>query len=126
MTITGKLPTGESHSFDFIVLVSTCIGTPLVPPATIQTQTYYVNFPLGDYDAPAFTTDPTCPQTMYYTNTVTANNFINNFAGAGKYLTWQTNDFLNIAQYTVTIFATNYCASNSASYTLDVRSTCDG
>ena len=49
---------------------------------------------------------------MYYTNSVTVNNFINNFAGQGKYLTWQTNDDLNIAQYTVTIYATNYCASN--------------
>ena len=44
---------------------------------------------MGDYDMPAFTvSDATCPQTLTYTNTVTVNNFVNDFGGTGKYLTW--------------------------------------
>ena len=72
-----------------------CAITPIIPSNLID-QTYYVNFPTGFYDAPPFTVDPICSQAMVYMNTVTTNNFINNSAGTGKYLSWQTNDDLNI------------------------------
>lgn len=126
VTITGRLPTGQSASFDLTISLTPCSVTPIIPPVSIPTQIYYVQFPMGDYDAPAFTIDAACPQTILYSNTVTLNNFINDNAGVGKYLTWQTSDDLNIAQYTVTISATNYCVTASQTYTLDVQSVCNG
>ena len=43
---------------------------------------------MGSYDAPAFTVDASCPQTMTYTNTVTINNFINN-VGRSRRWCWR-------------------------------------
>ena len=100
-----------------------CINTPIIPSSLID-QIYYVNSASGSYDAPAFTIDASCPQTMTYTNTVTTNNFISNNAGLGKLLKWETNDDLNIMQYKITIYANNNCVSASNSYILDVRSAC--
>ena len=61
ITINGHLPSGETASFEFIINVTPCPSTPIIPPALIPTQVYYVNYPMGDYDAPAFSIDPTCP-----------------------------------------------------------------
>ena len=61
-----------------------------------------------------------------YTNTATTNNFIVDNGNDGRYLEWETSDDLNIASYTVTISATNMCVTASASYTLEVRSVCEG
>ena len=87
LSITGYLPSGESKSFSLVINMTPCITTPIIPSNLID-QIYYVNFATGSYDAPAFTVDPSCPQTMVYTNTVTTNNFINNNAGTGKLLSW--------------------------------------
>ena len=56
LTITGYLPSGESKSFAFIIAINPC--TPIIP--TLLGQTYYNNFPMGSYDAPAFTFEAIC------------------------------------------------------------------
>ena len=87
LKITGYLPSGLSASFNLVISMTPCINTPIIPSSLID-QIYYVNSATGSYDAPAFTVDASCPQTMTYTNTVTTNNFISNSAGLGKYLSW--------------------------------------
>ena len=70
------------------------MSTPLTLP-TFVTQTYYVRDATASYDAPAFTVDASCPQTMYYTNSISANTWITGFtdnSGDGKLVSWQTND----------------------------------
>ena len=136
LKITGYLPSGQSASFSLIISMTPCINTPIIPSSLID-QIYYVNFPTGSYDAPAFTVNASCPQAMTYTNSVATNNamttandvtninFINNNAGAGKLVSWQTNDDLNINQYTISITANNNCVSATKSYILDVRSVCE-
>ena len=110
--------------------MSPCATTPIIPSILID-QTYYVNYPTGFYDAPPFTVNASCSQPMVYTNNVSTNNFISNSAGTGKYLSWQTNDDLNIRQYVISINATisfaanSICASATNSYMLDVRSVCE-
>ena len=101
-----------------------CLESDIVPP-TLLDQTYFVLFPTGSYDAPAFIIEPICVLPISYSNTVTTNNFIVDNGGSGKYLEWATTDDTNIASYTVTISAVNVCLSVSESYTLDVRSTCE-
>ena len=83
---------------------------------------YELGRPLGSYDAPPFTVDPGCiKQTVYYTNTVTANSgFIQNNSGDGKLVSYETVDVNDVSFYTITITATNMCAQASASYQLEV------
>ena len=100
LTINGYLPTGQTASFPFVITMSPCAATPIITSNLID-QTYYVNFPTGSYNAPAFTVDASCSLTIVYTNIVTTNNFISNSLGVGKNISWQTNDDLNIKQYTV-------------------------
>ena len=125
ITIKGRLQgTTKTANFDFTLLMTPCKNTPLVAPI-FDNQLYYVTNPLDSYDAPAFTVDPSCPQDMTYTNTITpANTWIDNNGGDGKLVSWQTNDELNKNIYTVTIDVTNICVSDSLAYTLDVKSLC--
>ena len=121
LKITAYLPSRESTSFYFVISMTSCLTTPIIATNVVD-QTYFVNFAEGFYEAPAFTIDAACPQTIVYSNTVTGNNFI---TGSGKKLSWQTDDKLNINKYTIKITATNYCVSASDSYILDVRSVCE-
>lgn len=125
LTVTGRLLTGDEASFNLIINVTPCPTTQIIPPSFLD-QVYYVMFPVGSYDAPSFSIDPACPQTLFYSNSASPNTFISDSAGTGKFLTWQTDADTNIGPYTVTITATNYCQSASQSYTLDVKSVCDG
>lgn len=42
VSITARLPTGNNSSFDLIITVTGCSVTPIIPPVTIPTQTYFV------------------------------------------------------------------------------------
>lgn len=128
VVVQATSPTGKEMTFELIISVRStpaCMTTPIIP-SVLADQKYFVRFPMGDYDPPAFTIDPPCGQTIVYTNTVTINNFVNDNLGDGKYITWQTADDLNIGTYTVTVTGTNYCQTGVESYILDVRSTCEG
>ena len=64
-----------------------------------------------EYDAPPFTTDASCEdQLIVHTNSVVVKKpFILDNGGVGKKVSWQTNDELDVGQYTITIDAATSC-----------------
>ena len=77
-------------------------------------QQYMVTGPYAEYDPPVFEANSGCPQILSYTNSVSANTWITGFTdngGLGKIVGWQTDEYANIAQYTVTITASNQCST---------------
>lgn len=89
---------------------------------------YELGRPLGSYEAPPFTVDPSCIsiyQTFNYTNTVSANSgFIQNNSGDGKLVSYETIDVADVSFYTITISGTNICTQASFSYQLEVQEGC--
>lgn len=84
-----------------------CKNVGLIAPTFID-HLYYVTNPQVSYDAPPFTVDAACPQIMTYSNTIApVNTWIDDSAGIGKLVSWQTLDEVNVNLYTVTIDATN-------------------
>ena len=66
--------------------------------------------PFFEYDAPPFTTDPTCvDQLIVHSNSISLNTFIIDNGGLGKKVGWQTDDELDIGLFTITINAATTC-----------------
>ena len=62
---------------------------------------------------------------MSYSNTVAINSgFIQDNAGIGKLISYETTLDTDISTYLITITATNQCSTASESYNLDVREGC--
>ena len=87
LTVTGRLPTGDSQTFDITITMTPCKSVLPVAPGFVD-QVYYLPFPVGSYDAPAFTMDPACPQGFTYESAYTPGAWIDNNAGVGKLVQW--------------------------------------
>ena len=96
--------------FYFEFSFNPCAGITLISPKILD-QLYYVTNPASSYDPPIFTSGPSCAVEPYtYRHKITpAQSFMTPNGGTGKLLQWQTNDEINVAQYTVTIKATSAC-----------------
>ena len=126
LTVTGRLPTGQSASWTFSIAITSCINTPLTPP-TLVNQNYLVFDPQASYTAPSFTITATCPQPLTPTYTISTNNWITGFFGnngIGYTVAWYSADPTKEGSYTITLSATNVCKTGTASYTLTVRDAC--
>ena len=128
LTVTGRLPTGQSASWTFNIAITSpsCVSTPLTPP-TLVNQNYFVFDPQASYTASSFTISAICPQPLTPTYTISTNNWITGFFGnngIGYTVAWYSADTTKEGTYTITLSTTNVCKTGTASYTLIVRDAC--
>ena len=94
LTVNGRLPTGNTASFTFTLLVSFCGKEPFLPPTRVD-QIYYVTDPQTSYELPVFTVNAACPQPTVYTNSISTNTWISGFFGnngLGRKVSWYSTD----------------------------------